>query len=154
MKTKITDYRGFEIYFDTEIEKFYVFSDSLDNESTIPDFSSAKKYIDDYIKTNQNFKYFYLERLDDNQYREKKIRILGIRKDNNFVYEDKKGNKRQLSKYDERDYFVIDDRNKPILEEIKKLRDDIHKISNEISRLDKMLHRVSAEDIKANYIQS
>ena len=52
MKTLIENYRGFEIFFDTDNENFYSVSDKYDRQETKKSYASAKKSIDDYIKYN------------------------------------------------------------------------------------------------------
>ena len=41
--------------FDTEKEDFFTVSNEYDTQQTKKSYASAKKYIDDYLKENQNF---------------------------------------------------------------------------------------------------
>jgi hypothetical protein len=66
--------------------------------------------IDDFIKDNETFKPIWVES-KPNAYGEKRIKIIGIRKDGRFVYEDAKGEKKQLSDYNEKDYILYDEEN-------------------------------------------
>ena len=96
MNVKIETYRGFDILFETDSERF---SFNLDEGSwrQKQSYSACKKNIDDYLKENQNFKPFELE---STTHPWEKITVTGIRKDGRFVIE-KDGIKDQLSTYDE-----------------------------------------------------
>lgn len=78
MRVEIANYRGWEISFDTDKEEFYCLSNEYDNDVNKKSFSASKKYIDDYIKLNKEFKPFFVTSKDS---RERKIKIVGVRKD-------------------------------------------------------------------------
>ena len=100
MRVLIENYRGFDIWFDTEKEIFYAASDSEDVGKEKRSYSAAIKYVDDFIKDNMVFEPFWVISLGGT-----KVRIVGIRKDGYFVQENKDGSKSQFSSWDERNYF-------------------------------------------------
>ena len=119
MKAIIENYRGFEISFDTDTEAFYGISDQYDKDFKKPSYASAKKFIDEFLKDNQNFKPFWVE-VNPNSYRStEKIRIIGIRKDNRFIYENSKGEKKQIIEYDEKDYIFPNSDNDQVKQQLK-----------------------------------
>ena len=100
MRVLIENYRGFDIWFDTSSETFYAASDSQDVGKEKRSYSSAIKYVDDFIKENSVFEPFWVV-----DYFNNKKRIVGIRKDNYFVQENEEGDKSLISSWDEKDYF-------------------------------------------------
>jgi len=107
MKITIENYRGFDIEFDTNCEKFQcIVSD--DNTKESKSFSAVKKFIDGYKKDNQNFKPFYVVSSPKNRmYRKKeRLKIIGIRKDGRFMAETKSGDKKQISNHELEDYIL------------------------------------------------
>jgi hypothetical protein len=105
-KTKVGDYKGFEIYFDSDNELFSVqgYDVQKDNKKT---YASCKTYIKDFIKENSLFGEFKIIKIpggnnssiDSNQL----VTVVGIHANGNFLCLDAKGNKFQLSssyKYD------------------------------------------------------
>ena len=111
MRVLIENYRGWEIYFDTDKEEFQTVSNEYDKQETKRSYASSKKYIDDYIKSNNVFKPIKVQKMPTMFSEGKVITLIGIRKDKAFMYEDEEGRKQQLSSYDERDYFIVDSRN-------------------------------------------
>ncbi len=108
MRVKIEDYRGFEIMFDTDNERFWAKTDDGAWHQK-QSFAAAKKYVDDFIKDNEKFEPFFvikkpeLFHVSDNM----RMKIVGIRKDGAFVSENRKKEKEQVSKYDE-EYWILD----------------------------------------------
>jgi hypothetical protein len=72
---------------------------------TLKSFASTKKYIDDYIKENSSFKPVMVQKFETTFSSAEIIKLVGIRKDNKFMYEDKNGKIKQLSTYDEKIIF-------------------------------------------------
>ena len=69
MRVSIETYRNFEIFFDIESESFYTVSNEYDLEEKKP-VCSLQKWIDDYIKENENFtSFWYIEQDMDMCYR-------------------------------------------------------------------------------------
>lgn len=106
MKVFIETYRGWDISFDTENENFYCHSDQWDRDATKKSFAVTKKFIDDFIKDNQTFRPFFVES-KPNTFRSVTLKIIGLRKDGRFIYEDSEGEKKQLSDYNEKDYILV-----------------------------------------------
>jgi hypothetical protein len=149
MIIKIEDYRGWEISFNTEKETFYTVSDSYDKQQEKRSYASIKKYIDEFIKDNNEFKPFWVEKVD---YRGVfKVKVIGIRKDNRFIYEDKKGEKQQLSEYDEKDWYLVNENNVSIYDSIKIVKDKITALDDEKKELEGKVIKVFVRDIKQDF---
>jgi hypothetical protein len=98
MKALIENYRGFEIFFDTEKERFtYSLDDKWHGKQSYP---AVRKAIDDYRKENSGFKPFKIKKIEGKEYD-----VVGIRKDGAYVVE-RNGIREQLSKYDEGEFYV------------------------------------------------
>lgn len=118
MKKQIENYRGFNIEFDTEYEKFScIITDELTKESI--SFKAVKNFIDEYRKSNQDFKPFWVEAIPDMYTTTKLIKIVGIRKDGRFISETPKGEKQQVSDYDLAKYMLSKPENEVIMEQYK-----------------------------------
>lgn len=121
-KIDIETYRGFEITFDTDDGKFSAWADEYDTEFAKPSFKSVKKGIDDYIRKNNEFRPFKIQKI--NTYGnnvdtiQPPIRVIGIRKDNRFVV-DVGGKKEQLSDHTVSQYVVYNPQNDKVIEELK-----------------------------------
>ena len=126
MKTEVDKYRGWEIYFDTDKEGFTAYSNAFDHEVEKPSYSSIKKSIDDFVKANEAFKPFFVVCKPDKYGSDgKRIKIIGIRKDMRFIYEDKDGKKCQFSSYGEDDYFIEQSNYKDISDAYNRMMDEI-----------------------------
>lgn len=129
MKTIIENYRGFEIYFDTDYEVFQCICTEEDNKES-KSFSAVKKFIDDYKKDNHGFSPFLVDPNPDRNYsfsEKKQIRIIGVRKDGRFVAKKEDGSKIQVSDYDLNDYIIYKAENEPFFEELNDLSDLVEK---------------------------
>lgn len=151
-KITIENYRGIEIVFDVDSEKFQsVITEDATKESL--SFKAVKKFIDDYKKENQDFKPFEIEPILDG-YKKKTYTITGVRKDGRFVGINSDGNQEQISSYDETDYMLKLDSNQPIIEEYKKVRYEKVKIeqsySDRLFEIKSKLNVVLLKDHKAN----
>lgn len=122
----IEEYRGWDILFNTEKERFYAQMDEEYAEKQ--SYASAKKYIDDFIKDNLQFKPFLAVR-ERGVYNEKEIvRVVGLRKDGRFVAEKEKNGKVEVTQIDPKpkwggkcDYIVYLEENESLYAEIEKL---------------------------------
>jgi hypothetical protein len=153
MKITIENYRGWDILFDTEREDFYAQSDEYDTGTHKRSFASAKKYIDDFIKDNTEFKSFRVTGNPNAWMGDKKpVKIIGIRKDRRFVYESPKdGSACQVSEHDEKGYMLIYPENEPHfkqLEDIKKQIDTLRVLEKEILA---RIRTTTLRDIKGQY---
>jgi hypothetical protein len=133
---KITDYRGFEIFFDEHEEHFYANSERYDNESTKKSYGAVKTYIDDYIKNNQTFTPFLVQNKNGEV-----RRIVGIRKDLRFNYDDGKGGLKQFSDYEQSYFFKYDENNDPILKEAKALREQADNLNRKANNIEDSLEK-------------
>lgn len=119
MKVEIEIYRGWSISFDTEKETFYCHSEQWDRDENKKSYSSTKKWIDDFIKENETFKPVWIETKPFSYNPDKRIKLIGIRKEGRFIYENEKGDKKQLSDYNEKDYILYNPENDKYREEAK-----------------------------------
>ena len=149
MKVLIEKYRGFNVYFETNDEIFSVETDDYGKGSK--SFAAIKSGIDEYIKNNLQFKPFKAIRKVDGDL----ISVIGIRKDNRFIYEDKKGNKRQLSEYEEKDYVLYNgsehDKHFATNAYLNTLLDEAR---NAVEKHYASITGDTIKQIKANYIQN
>lgn len=130
MKTVVDTYRGWEISFDTEKQTFYTVSDHYDRSETKVTYNAIKTFIDDFIKENNVFKPVFVEKM--NSWGEKhSAKLIGIRKDGRFIYEDAKGKQHQVSQYDEKDYFIVNPLNEPIFKAMQNCEDKIQALRDE-----------------------
>jgi hypothetical protein len=128
MKVEIEIYRGWSISFDTEKETFYCHSEQWDKDENKKSFASTRKWIDDFIKENEVFKPIWVEIKPDTYNIDKRIKLIGIRKDGRFIYENEKGDKKQLSDYNEKDYILYNPEN-------DKYREEANQVSVELEEL-------------------
>ena len=146
----IENYRGYEINFDTENSKFETaITEDLTKESL--SFLAVKKFIDDFIKNNKEFKPFYVE-ATPTSWKCGKYKIVGIRKDLRFIGEDEKGNKVQISDYDLTDYMILDNKNQELwykLSELKEKEKEFNeKIKKDRSEIISQMKIVTLKDYK------
>ena len=151
MRVLIEKYRGIEINFDTDKEIFETEVKDLGKESK--SFAAAKKWIDEYLKDNAQFEPFYVI-ADPNGYRanSERLKIVGIRKDGRFVYEEN-GEKKQLSDYNEKDYLLEEPEHNKQLAGLAVLKLEVEEAQNKLSAAKKLITGTSLASIKANYIQ-
>ena len=133
----IEKYRGIDIEFDTEHEKFQcIISDEKTKESN--SFSAIKKFIDEYKKLNAEFKPFFVEIIPGG-YRfskKEKLQIVGIRKDGRFVTQNEQGVQKQLGDYDVKDYMLALEENEQALKDLYALSEleESQKTANNTAR--------------------
>lgn len=111
MKTEVDKYLGWEIWFDTDNEKFGCYSSTWDKEGSGKTYSSVKNYIKTFIKENQKFKPFFVESIPSMYNSHEVLEITGIRVDGRFVYTNKRGEKEQLSESSEKIYVIKESKN-------------------------------------------
>lgn len=116
MNVPIETYRGIDIIFNTESERF---SFSLDEGSwrDKQSYAACKKNIDDFHKINSEFNPFKIRRVDSG----KAIEVVAIRKDGRFVYKDFNGQLSQIADYEIKYYVLYDDAHDAIYSEADEL---------------------------------
>lgn len=146
-KILIDNYRGFDIEFDTDYEKFQcVITEDTSKESV--SFKSIKKFIDDYKKENQSFKPFKIVP-HPNEYSNEIFTVVGRRKDGKFIIQNEHGESKQLSSWNEDDYMLFSIKNEEILDTIKKERDYIKlKMKESTERTNKLISRLDIVTVK------
>ena len=152
MKILIETYRGWDIYFNTQEEEFYTQSNEYDKEQVKKSYSSTKKFIDDFIKENNEFKPIRVQKMPSYYSNDEKITLIGLRKDGAFVYQDEDGNKKQLSSYNECDYFLVDPRNECVFKEIEMLNSQKREIDEKVKLLGKSIIKVDVKQIRKNLL--
>lgn len=151
MNAKITDYRGWEISFDTEKESFYCYSEQYDKDENKKSFAATKKFIDDFLKDNETFTPTWAETKPDSYLSEKKIKLIGIRKDGRFVYETVSGEKKQLSEYDEQKMIIYNPENEKYWKESKQIEDDIEVLRKKKKGIQDKITGVSLSEFKKQF---
>ena len=162
MKVKVETYRKFEIFFDPEDE---IFSSIVRDTSKYCDnsffkesksYAAVKKAIDEFIKENNTFNPFFVTlRPDRHCYQEEKrtVKIIGIRKDNRFIAEDKNGNQIQISEYDEKDYIISRPEDEQIFATIAVLSLAVDEARKKLEDAQEMVTAPSLKSLKPEYIQ-
>jgi hypothetical protein len=139
-KTKVGEFKGFEIFFDTYDELFSVqgYDTQKDNKKT---YSSCKTYIKDFIKENALFGEFQIVKIPvGSTYLDtaEPATVVGIHANGNFLCLDAEGNKFQLSsnyKYDMEKWCLPKDLKASSYDSVKvaELEKDIDKIRRQIN---------------------
>ena len=128
MEIEIENYRGYEIRFNTEKETFVC---DIDSEKSVKkSYSALKKFIDEFIKENAVFNSFYIIGNPFLNYSTDKrtLRVIGIRKDGRFIYEDEEKNKGQISDYSLESYILKEPCNDEYIKQLKDLEDEEQKL--------------------------
>ncbi len=128
MKVEIEIYRGWSISFDTEKETFYCHSDQWDRDENKKSYAATKKWIDDFIKENETFKPIWVEGKPNTYCSDHRIKLIGIRKDGRFIYENASGEKSQLSEYNEKSYILYNPENDKFREEAEKINIEVEEL--------------------------
>ena len=145
MNVLIQNYRGVDILFDADNERFsYTFD--LGSWSQKQSFAACKKSIDDYIKNNLTFEPFVVRSLRSG----KTLKITGIRKDNRFVY-DLNNTKEQISEYNETDYIEYDESHEKQYVQVAVLELEIDKLQKEISDVKNTITGKTLKELKSKY---
>ena len=152
MNKVIDNYRGFDIYFNTETEEFYLHSDYYDTQEYKKTYKSAVAYIDLYYKNNENFSPIYVQTQGSVRASPTFKTIIGIRKDDRFVYE-YEGKKEQLSDYDLKSYFEVNPVNDKVYEKLSKISSDIEKLHVQYKETERQLVIKPLEDIKKEILK-
>lgn len=153
-KVFISEYRGWDIYFNTRDESFYAHSENFDREQPKKTYSSIKKFIDEFIKDNQNFNpvevrvHIVVQTIGTIYESSKIITLIGLRKDGTFLYQDKNGKKHQLPEYHERDYFIVNSENDFIFKELELIKLERNRIDKLIREKELEVKKVTVEDIR------
>lgn len=139
MLVDIEEYRGFQILFDTDTEKFQCFSD--DCQTTERSFSDCKKLIDNAIKNSDEFIPFWVERhpLLTHLTGEQRVMVIGKTESGQFIIEQEDGTRGHIPRYSEREYILWNRRNEPIKEELRKIEDEKNRV---YSRQKAVLHQI------------
>lgn len=146
MRILIENYKGWDITFDTYDENFYSVSNEYHANKLQNSYSAAKKYIDKYIEENQTFQPIRVARMATRWSNNEEITLIGITKDNQLMYEDAKGNRKLLSKYDEGDFFLVNPDSDNIFKELDLLYKEGTEISEKIRSTKAKLIKLSVKE--------
>ena len=149
----IDTYRNIDIYFDLDREKFYASIDDVNYSKDKQSYAASKKTIDDFIKENVEFKPFYVVKVEFWSGKiEKRCKIIGIRKDGRYIYENEKGEIKQIESYYEKNYVVEGGDYIPLINKIKILEEQIKPLACEKNVLIKELEKLpNLDSVKAKY---
>jgi len=151
MNVLIERYRNVEIEFNPEKELFETVIKDRSKESK--SFSAVKKWVDEYLKENATFEPFFIITKPDSYTGNKKLKVVGIRKDGRFVGEDEKGKLVQISEYDEDRYLLEEPHHNKQFAKIALLEIERDKASELVSAARKEVTGTSLKSVKANYLQ-
>lgn len=147
MNTLIEEYRGIDIIFNTDTERFsFDIDEGSWNEKQ--SFAACKKNIDDYLKANAVFKPF---KIRYKQNGDSILLVVGIRKDNRFIVE-RNGKKEQFSEYSEKDYILFDEKDNIIYSQITELEKQRCDLQKEVSKLYDFIDTITLKELKPKYI--
>lgn len=101
----VTNYRGFDIYIETDEGTFHVTGDDWQDAKDRKSLKACYTFIDQYLKDNQTFTPIEAMTLDAYGRGEfgEVVRFTGMRKDGRLVFEDGE----QLSSHEERHYLIL-----------------------------------------------
>lgn len=137
-KTKVGEHKGFDIFFDSSDEKFFVegYDHHKDGKKT---YNSCKTYINNYIKENQLFGSFDIVKIPST-YNTKgivKAKVVGAHQNGNFLCEYEDGTRFQIgSKWDMQKWCSPEDLEKSDYDanKVAELKEKISKLNGEISK--------------------
>ena len=150
MRTIIENYRGVEIFFDTDNERFsFSFDDARWNEKQ--SYSAAKKKIDDFIKETHAFTPFKaISRGDNNLV---VVDVVSVRKDGDYMIKDEKGNISKLGQYYEQEYVMYSPSDDKIFAEIAVCQIEIDNLKTRMQELKSpLLERQSLKSMKKSFM--
>lgn len=151
MKVLIERYRNIEIEFNPDKEIFETAIKDSSKESK--SFAAVKKWIDEYLKDNATFEPFYIVGKPDLYTSNKRLKIIGIRKDGRFVAETDKGEKTQISEYDEDRFILEEEIHYKQFAKIAILEIERDKAAQLVADARKEVTGTTLKSVKANYLQ-
>lgn len=128
----IEEYRGYEIAYDEEKDKFYcpVDNDKWDNKER-KSLTAMKYAIDGHLKQNENFVPFVVIEARRYHGTPDKLTILSRTKDGKFVYENEEGKKKSIDDYYFKDWLIYDEADEPVLRAMEIIDNQIEKLQEE-----------------------
>ena len=149
-KVLIEEFRGFQIYLETDNGKFKIEGD--DYQEYKPSYNSAKDYIKKFIKNNTVFPEFTLIPNPKYDTYKEEIKIIGINGHGRFVYNNKNNKKSQLDAdgYEAKHYIFPEDLNEKGYDSNKVLRweEEIKVLRNKIREEKTKLPEGATEKLK------
>ena len=151
MKVEIENYRGWSISFDTEKETFYCHSEQWDKDENKKSYAATKKWIDDFIKENETFNPIWVETKPSSYLGYKRIKLIGVRKDGRFIYENEQGEKKQLSEYDEPNFILRNTENDKYREQAENVNSEIKLLVMERDGILKKITGIELSEYKKQF---
>jgi hypothetical protein len=149
MSIAIKTYRGFDILYNEETDKFECSLTSDGGTAAKMNLSGLQKYIDEHIKENQVFESFKAFRLNGySDLPDAFIEVTGIRKDRKFVGLDSNGKAIAVGVYDEKCYYRYDKRNEVVFAKIASIMADIDNLRTQVKEAKKDLVLTPIKELK------
>ena len=139
-KVFIEKYDGFDIYFDTQLERFQFDLEGYSGEKQ--SFAACINSIKQYKKENDTFKPFDVQNEEGET-----ATITGVYKNGNFVC-NKDGKLDQISKYSTEYWFLYKEQNQPIFTRVKEIQNKIKEYQLERGGILKALTKTTLKDIQ------
>lgn len=154
MKTKVGEFKGFDIFFDNDNEAFSVegYDNSAENKKS---YNACKTYINKFVKENEVFGEFKLVSLPSRYHDDKQetITVKGIHGNGNFLCEKEDGSRFQIStgyRYEMEKWCTPEDFAKSDYDQSKvdKIEDEISVLRDKISKEKEKLPKDCSELLK------
>jgi len=143
MNVLIETYRGYDIIFSTDNERFS-FSTDEGSWNEKQSYAACKKNIDDFFKNNQGFIPFKVITRSG-----RITNIIGIRKDGRFISENSKKEKGQVSEWDEKDYRIYNpDVHDTIFASIASIEVEIDQLKEKRNQLEDLIDTPTLREFK------
>ena len=146
--TIVDNYRGFEINFSTDNERFsFSFDEGSWHEKQ--SYAACKTKIDSFLKDNANFKPFKIRDKNSGTVHD----VIGIRKDEKFIFINYKGEKDQLPEYNENSYVIFDESDDVVYGRIAIIESEIDDLKQRIKDEKSKIQRPTLKEIKKQYLR-
>ena len=159
MKRLIDTYRKFPIYFDVDDEVFVCDAKEAhwrdaDFYKISKSFSAVKKFVDEFIKDNSTFEPFIVRKspaCNSGTSLPNEMKIVGIRKDNRFIYENAKGENMQISEWDEENFVLFNPEDDALYAKIAFLELRVDEARNNLDAAKKLVKGKNLSQLKSKY---
>lgn len=135
-KILIENYKGWDIFFNRDIQMFYTLpTQYLSEQTKCSTFDCVKKFIDKYTKANRGFKPIAIERYPPLNGVRILGQLVGRTEDDRFLYKTENGEIKMLNAHEENNWFLIDPNNNSNLEEIRLLNNEIDEMRKGMGKI-------------------
>lgn len=148
MKVLIKNYKGWNIFFETDIDMFYtVPTQYVTDQFHCSTFSCVKEFIDKYVKSNKEFKPIHVERYPPVGGVRVTGKLTGMAEDGHFMLEVADAEPTILSQHSELSWILINEHNNQKLDQIERLYAEIASAEDNIKTIQQ-----SASEIKKTMV--